>query len=74
MTREDLASLMVNDPTHLLAIHKRIRQLVESSKIGQLDIPSLWSRAVTEVFDLFANLGRAAARFPCAERECPRFR
>ena len=67
MTREDLASLMVNDPAHLVAIHKTIRQPIESSKIGQLDIPSLWSRAVTDVFDLFANLGRAAARFPFAE-------
>ena len=67
MTREDLAELVLNDPTHLVGINKRLRQLIQSNKLGQLDFPSLWSRAVTDISDLFANLGRAAARFRFAE-------
>ena len=67
MTREDLQEFMANDPIHLAGVHKRLRQLIHSNKLGQLDFPSLWSRAVTDMSDLFANLGRAAARFPFAE-------
>jgi hypothetical protein len=67
MTADDLRELMTNDPIHLAAIHKQLRQLIQSHKVGQVDFPSLWSRAVTDISDLFANLGRAAARFPFAE-------
>jgi hypothetical protein len=67
MTREDLAEFALNDPAHLVGINNRLRQLIQSNKLGQLDFPSLWSRAVTDISDLFANLGRAAARFRFAE-------
>ena len=63
-TADDLQELMANDPIHLAAIHKQLRQLIQSRKLGQLDFPSLWSQAVTNLSDLFASLGRTAARFP----------
>jgi hypothetical protein len=63
---DDLQDLMANDPVHLAGIHAQLRQLVQSWNLGQLDFPSLWSQAVTNVSDLFANLGRAAARFALA--------
>jgi hypothetical protein len=66
MTADDLQELMANDPIHLAAIHKQLRQLIQSRKLGQLDFPSLWSQAVTNLSDLLANLGRAGARFPFA--------
>jgi hypothetical protein len=66
MTANDLQELMANDPVHLAGIHAQLRQLVQSWNLGQLDFPILWSHAVTNLSDLFANLGRAAARFPFA--------
>ena len=65
-TANDLQELIANDPIHFAAIHEQLRRLIQSWKVGQLDFPSLWSQAVTNLSDLFANLGRAAARLPYA--------
>jgi hypothetical protein len=67
MTAEDLQELMTNDPSHLADIHKQLRSLIQRRRLGQLDLPSLWSQALTHFSHIFANLGRAAARFPFAE-------
>jgi hypothetical protein len=64
--REDMHSLMLNDLVHLEGVHKRLQQSVWSFKLGQRDLTSLWSAAVTDVYDIFANLGRATARLPFA--------
>ena len=66
VTAEDLQEFMTNDPSYLADIHKQLRALIQSRLLGQLDFPSLWSQAGTKLSDLFANLGRAAARFPFA--------
>jgi hypothetical protein len=66
ITADELQEFVTTDPGHLSGLHGELRQLVQSWKVGQLDFPSLWSRSVTNLSDLFANLGRAAARFDFA--------
>jgi hypothetical protein len=73
MDAETLRELMANDPLHLATTHKQLRAQIQTHKQGQLDLASLWSAAVTDIGDLFANLGRAAARLPAAQNgECAR--
>jgi hypothetical protein len=66
MTADDLQGFIANDPIHLAGLHGQLRLLIQRWKLRQLDFPSLWSQAVTNFSDLFANLGRAAARFDFA--------
>jgi hypothetical protein len=67
MTAEDLQTLMTNDPAHLASTHQQLRELIRCYQLRQLDLGSLWSQALTHFSHIFANLGRAAARFPFAE-------
>jgi hypothetical protein len=67
MTREDLLAFLLNDPLHLAGVDERLRQAVWSYKSRQLNLASLWNSSVTEVSDIFANLGRAIARLPFAD-------
>ena len=69
LTPEDLESFARNDPAYLAGVHTRLRQLVISYKVGQVGLPSLWSRCVTDMSDLFAHFGRAAARLPYDQNE-----
>jgi hypothetical protein len=39
MSGESLQELMANDPIHLAGVHKRLRQLIQNNKLGQLDSP-----------------------------------
>jgi hypothetical protein len=68
-TPEELASFERNDGSHLAGVHTRLRQSICKFLQGQLDFASLWSGSVTNLSDLFANLGRAAAHLPFAENE-----
>jgi len=65
-TSEGLLSLMRNDPVHLSGIDQRLRQTVSNYKCRQLALGSLWQNAVTEMGDIFGNLGRAVARLALA--------
>jgi hypothetical protein len=56
------SSNVFSQSAHLKGVHKRLQQSVWSFKLGQRDLTSLWSAAVTDVNDIFANLGRATAR------------
>ena len=67
MTREDLRTFLLNDPLHLAGVDERLRQAVWSYKCRQRDLASLWNNSVTELSDIFANLGRAIARLPFAD-------
>lgn len=67
MTREDLRTFLLNDPLHLTGVDARLRQAVSSYKYRQLSLGSLWNSSVTELSDIFANLGRAIARLPFAD-------
>lgn len=69
MSPEGLDSFARNDPVYLAGVHTRLRQSVRSYKLGQRDLSSLWGGSVTDVSDIFANLGRAAAHLPFAENE-----
>jgi hypothetical protein len=66
MASEDMHHFMLNDRVHLEGVYTRIQQSIGSFKLKQRDFTSLWSAGVTDVFDIFANLGRAAARIPFA--------
>jgi hypothetical protein len=68
-TSEQLACFERNDGAHLAGVHTRLRQSICSFLQRQLDFPSLWSGSVTNLSDLFANLGRAAAHLRFAEDE-----
>jgi hypothetical protein len=67
MTPENLRVLLLNDPLHLAGVHERLRQAVWSYKLGKRTLVSLWNGSVTELGDIFANLGRAIARLPFAD-------
>lgn len=67
MTAEDIRDFTTNDPCLLSDIHKQLRALIRSYQLRQLDLGSLWSQALTHFSHIFANLGRAAARFTFAE-------
>src|SRR5260370_2441604 len=60
---------MRNDSAHLAGVHQRLRQSVWSYRLGQRVLATLWQTSVTDMSDIFANLGRAAARLPFAENE-----
>jgi hypothetical protein len=62
ITREDLRGLLLNDPVHLAGGYARLRQAIWSYKCGQRTLESLWEGSITELGDIFANLGRAIAR------------
>jgi hypothetical protein len=66
-TREDRRAFLMNDPLHLSGIHQRLRQAVWSYKRGERTLGALWGGAITELGDIFANLGRAIARLAFAE-------
>jgi len=68
-TPEELASFERNDGSHLAGVHTRLRQSICKFLQGQVDFASLWSGSVTNLSDLFANLGRAAAHLPFAENQ-----
>jgi hypothetical protein len=68
-TPEQLASFERNDGAHLAGVHTRLRQSICNFLQRQVDFASLWSASVTNLSDLFANLGRAAAHLPFAENE-----
>lgn len=67
MPHEDLLAFLLNDPLHLTGIDERLRQAVSSYKCGQLSLASLWNRSITELSDIFSNLGRAIARLAFAD-------
>ncbi|MGP8174232.1 MAG: hypothetical protein ACLP7O_06745 [Terracidiphilus sp.] len=67
MTSEDMDGFVLNDPIHLAGVHNRLSQAVWSYKRGQLDLGSLWHDSVTDMSDIFANLGRAIARLEFAD-------
>jgi hypothetical protein len=67
MTAEDLQTLITDDPAHLVSTHQQLRELIRCYQLRQLDLGTLWSQALTHFSHIFANLGRAAARFRCAE-------
>ncbi len=64
LTPENLRAYTGNDSAYIEGVHRRLRQLVSNFKAGKLDLSSLWCRSVTDVSDVLANLGRAAARLP----------
>jgi hypothetical protein len=66
---EQLASFERNDGAYLAGVHARLRKSICNFLQTQLDFPSLWSGSVTNLSDLFANLGRAAAHLPFAKNE-----
>jgi hypothetical protein len=72
LTRQDLESYADSDPEHLTGVHGRVRRSIQEYLAGSRDISSLWNGALTDLADLFANLGRAAARLPFAETEAER--
>jgi hypothetical protein len=67
MTQEDLCAFLLNDPQYLAGIDERFRRAVWSYKRKERTFASLWSSAVTELSDVFGNLGRATARLPFAD-------
>lgn len=62
-----MKSFAAHNSLYLAGVHSRLRRLVLNYNVGQLDLSSLWSRAVTDLSDLFAHLGRAAAHVGLAE-------
>ncbi len=67
MTQEDLGEFLLNDPQYLAGIDERLRQAVWSYKRKGCTLAALWSSAVTDLSDLFGNLGRTIARLPYAD-------
>lgn len=67
LTQEDLLELLVSDPGHLAGVDERLRRAVWSYKYGQRTLASLWNGSVTQMGDVFANLGRAIARLRYAD-------
>jgi len=64
MSEENIEEFRANDMLYLAGIDGRLRELTAAYKFGQLQLASLWSRSVTDLFNSFSNLGRAGARLP----------
>ena len=64
MSEENVEEFRANDILYLGGIDGRLRELIAAYKLGQLELGSLWSRSVTDLFNNFSNLGRACARLP----------
>jgi hypothetical protein len=69
MSNEDIESFAFNDQIHLAGVDGRIRKYIQGYKNRQCDIGSLWGRSVTDLSDVFANLGRAIARLSTIEND-----
>jgi len=67
MSKQETEEFRENDVRYLTGIDARVRQSVSQFKAGQIDRGALWNSSVTNIFDLFTNLGRAAARVSSEE-------
>lgn len=67
LARKDLLAFLLNDPLHLSGVDQRLRESISSYKRGQRTLVSLWNSSITELSDIFANLGRAIARLAFAD-------
>ncbi len=67
MTNEDLESFACNDQMHLAGVTERIRQSIHDYNLHQCDLGAFWGRSLTDLSDVFANLGRAIARLSIIE-------
>jgi hypothetical protein len=67
MTDEDLRSFEDGDQAYLSGVHERIRERIIDFHSGRCDLGSLWSYCITQLSDVFSNLGRSLARISFAE-------
>ena len=67
MTQADLREFLLNDLQYFLGIDERLRQALSSYKRKGRTLAFLWSSSVTDLSDLFGNLGRTIARLPYAD-------
>jgi len=64
MSAKDMRDFQANDLAYLEGVNTRSRQLVEAHKAKQISLLSLWNTSITNICNLFANFGRAAAHLP----------
>lgn len=66
MDGEDSEEFRKNDFLHLTGVDRRVRESIWEFKQQRLDLVSLWNSSITNIFDLFTNLGRSVAHFACS--------
>jgi len=67
LSKQEIEKFREHDVRYLTGIDARIRQSVSQFKTGQINCGALWNSSVTNIFDLFTNLGRTAARVSSEE-------